>query len=163
MLVPGGEGSERERVAIRHGLGEGEAKMEKRLEKIAERRMELQSKVKTGGETTETDVMVDGLDQAPAAAALAHGAGAHSVTRYRGGELGPTAKTCQGLVALSSSSVCSLQASACRRRSFSFRQLVTRQKHQLASSTLPFDHDRCCSCLALHFKHHRYLNIAFLP
>jgi hypothetical protein len=37
MLVPGGEGSERERVAIRHGVGEDEAKMEKRLEEIAER------------------------------------------------------------------------------------------------------------------------------
>lgn len=39
----------------------------------------------------------------------------------------------------------------------------TRQKHQLASSTLPFDHDRCCSYLALYLKHYRNLNIAFLP
>lgn len=57
MLVPGGEGSERERVAIRHDVGEGEARMEKRLEEIAERWMKLQSRVKTGGETTETNVV----------------------------------------------------------------------------------------------------------
>lgn len=58
--------------------------------------------VETGDEMTKTDVMVDGLYQAPAA--LAHGAGAHSVTRYRGGKLGPPERTCQGLVVLSSSS-----------------------------------------------------------
>jgi hypothetical protein len=77
--VPGGEGGERERVAIGHDVRGGAADMEKRRKEIAERWMELQSETDEMAEQQKQ--MLDGLYRAAAAAAaLAHSAGARSVT-----------------------------------------------------------------------------------
>lgn len=59
LCIPGGEGSERERVAVRHGERRGEAGMSERLREIAERWTELQSKRETDEETASGDERMD--------------------------------------------------------------------------------------------------------
>jgi hypothetical protein len=116
--------------------------------------MELQSETDEMAEQQKQ--MLDGLYRAAAAAALAHSAGARSVTRYCW-KLGPAPSAKAGLG-----------------RSFLFfrkHRPVTQEafpsdkpsqaEKQLASSTSLFDHDRWRSCLELQLQHHRHLNNSF--
>ena len=106
------------------------------------------------GETTETDATVLGWFVWSCCCSLAHSAGAHSVTRYP--KEARAHRNRQGLV-LSSSSA-NIGAST-EEEAFPSDKPSQAHKHQLASSTPLFDHDRWRSCLALQLKHHRHLNI----
>ena len=165
LCIPGGEGSERERVAVRHGERRGEAGMSERLKEIAERWTELQSKRGTDEETASGDERMD--DGACMELVWPSPKAALSVTptRYCSVKLGPSAER-QGqgqggaLSFLFSASI-SLQ----QKKLFPFTPVTckTRQRHQLASSISPFDHDRWQSSFHLHIRLRRHLNILHPP
>ena len=92
LCIPGGEGSERERVAVRHGERRGEVGMSERLKEIAERWTELQSKRETDEETASGDERMD--DGACMELVWPSPKAALSVTptRYCSVKLGPSAK-----------------------------------------------------------------------